>query len=272
MTTTTTSQSIANEIQASPKSGRIQIVSQVARKLLSEYGLSDWMIVIDKGPNVTRCGQCRPFLKQIGLSEHHLLEDSANDVADTILHEIAHAISPCSHHYKVWKEQYAQLLHKHLPDYAAEALRTERHCCRTFKKLLEFAERCEEQPIVPRLPSPFSGISYPWKTLQAFHADRWAGITSIRLIAETKTQYVWAADSDPQATRLVRKSTFSKKPLFRTWEEARAYLLEAETADLEEHKNSTHQGTRIFLKSVKEAIALLKDAVPNKPLALPSLF
>ena len=60
------------------------------RRLLREHGLDDWTIVADRAK--TRAGVCRFAKRQIGLSAPLTTLHSDDEVLDTILHEIAHAL------------------------------------------------------------------------------------------------------------------------------------------------------------------------------------
>lgn len=83
----------------------------VARTLLDSHGLRDWRFAWDNAKR--RAGQCRPASKTITLSRHYVrlnLETSFDDVVDTILHEIAHALAGCEHgHNDVWKRKAAEI-------------------------------------------------------------------------------------------------------------------------------------------------------------------
>lgn len=72
------------------------------RRLLREHGLDDWTIVADRAK--TRAGVCRFGKRQIGLSAPLTTLHSEDEVLDTILHEIAHAlVGPQHGHDAVWR-------------------------------------------------------------------------------------------------------------------------------------------------------------------------
>jgi predicted SprT family Zn-dependent metalloprotease len=54
-------------------------------------------------------GQCRNGQKLILLSRHLVELNGEEQVRDTILHEIAHALTPGHHHDKVWKAKAKEL-------------------------------------------------------------------------------------------------------------------------------------------------------------------
>ena len=74
----------------------------MGRRLLAEHGLGDWALVYDRAKR--RAGVCRPGLKQIGLSAPLTRLHPVEEVRDTLLHEIAHAlVGPRHGHDKVWR-------------------------------------------------------------------------------------------------------------------------------------------------------------------------
>jgi len=78
------------------------------RRLLREHGLHDWTIVPDRAK--TRAGVCRFTKRQIGLSAPLTALHSEDEVLDTILHEIAHAlVGPQHGHDAVWRAKARQI-------------------------------------------------------------------------------------------------------------------------------------------------------------------
>lgn len=77
--------------------------------ILSIHGLYDqgWRFRLDK--STRRLGQCRYRLKEIGVSAQLIRKGTDAEVKDTILHEIAHALTPGHGHDRVWKAQARQL-------------------------------------------------------------------------------------------------------------------------------------------------------------------
>jgi predicted SprT family Zn-dependent metalloprotease len=75
--------------------------ANLARRLMDEHGLSHWTFVFDRAAR--RFGSCAWTIRQITLSwKLTLLNDEAR-VRETILHEIAHALTPGDGHGKKWK-------------------------------------------------------------------------------------------------------------------------------------------------------------------------
>jgi hypothetical protein len=77
---------------------------RLGRRLLREHGLLDWTVVLDHAR--ARFGVCRPHRREIGLSRSLTELCSADEVRNTLLHEIAHALVGAEHgHDAVWRAQ-----------------------------------------------------------------------------------------------------------------------------------------------------------------------
>ena len=86
----------------------IDAARTLAERLLREHGLTSWRLVFDRAK--TRAGVCRFHQREIGLSGPLTRLHSADEVRDTILHEIAHAlVGPMHQHDAVWRAQAADL-------------------------------------------------------------------------------------------------------------------------------------------------------------------
>jgi predicted SprT family Zn-dependent metalloprotease len=73
-----------------------------ARALMTRYGLVNWSFVFDNAK--TRAGVCRETRRQIGLSRVLTELHTADEVRDTILHEVAHALVGVAHgHDATWR-------------------------------------------------------------------------------------------------------------------------------------------------------------------------
>ncbi|MGB5951125.1 MAG: SprT-like domain-containing protein, partial [Ornithinimicrobium sp.] len=59
-------------------------------RLLAEHDLDPWHLVFDNAR--TRFGICRPRRREIGLSRRLTVLSSEQEVRNTVLHEIAHAL------------------------------------------------------------------------------------------------------------------------------------------------------------------------------------
>jgi predicted SprT family Zn-dependent metalloprotease len=73
----------------------------LARSLMNQHGLADWRFGFDHARR--RFGSCRPRARLITLSRHLVFLNDEPEVRDTILHEIAHALTPGDGHGAKWK-------------------------------------------------------------------------------------------------------------------------------------------------------------------------
>ena len=75
---------------------------QLAAGLMARHGLTGWRLVFDNAK--TRAGVCRFDRKEIGLSRPLVTLYEVEQVTDTVLHEIAHALAGPRHgHDRVWR-------------------------------------------------------------------------------------------------------------------------------------------------------------------------
>src|SRR5262245_50285167 len=79
----------------------------LARELMQRYGIGDWTFRFDRARR--RFGSCCHVRKTITLSAYltHLNDDE--EVCDTILHEIAHALTPGDGHGPRWRAVCRQI-------------------------------------------------------------------------------------------------------------------------------------------------------------------
>ena len=81
---------------------RLNEVTGMARRLMEEHGLEDWTLAFVEARR--RLGDCRYRDRVIRISRAHALEGSEEQIRDTVLHEIAHAIAgPEAGHGPLWK-------------------------------------------------------------------------------------------------------------------------------------------------------------------------
>jgi len=83
-------------------------IELLANQLLTQHNLNGWKFVWDDKP-VNRLGQCRYKLKEIALSLKPATILPFEDSLDTLLHEVAHALTPGADHGKVWKDKCVEL-------------------------------------------------------------------------------------------------------------------------------------------------------------------
>ncbi|QBF47707.1 SprT-like domain-containing protein [Janibacter limosus] len=75
---------------------------RMGRALMDEHGLEDWRLVVDRAKK--RAGVCRAAERTIGLSGPLTALHSPEQVRDTVLHEIAHAlVGPRHGHGPRWQ-------------------------------------------------------------------------------------------------------------------------------------------------------------------------
>ena len=70
---------------------------------LKKWGLIEkgWKFALNRGKKMAGC--CKYRNKEISISLHHIQNNDENEVKDTILHEIAHALTPGANHGRAWK-------------------------------------------------------------------------------------------------------------------------------------------------------------------------
>lgn len=81
-------------------------ITHWARKIMDQHGLIEkgWKFAIN-GRTTRTLGTCNYETKMIQMSKKHLMEDIYEDVVDTLLHEIAHALVGVGHgHDKIWQQ------------------------------------------------------------------------------------------------------------------------------------------------------------------------
>jgi predicted SprT family Zn-dependent metalloprotease len=77
------------------------------RGLMNEHGLGDWHFAFDQAKR--RFGMCSYRNKTIYLSEPLCLANDWEQIKDTALHEIAHALCPGHGHDYTWKRMAASI-------------------------------------------------------------------------------------------------------------------------------------------------------------------
>lgn len=85
-------------------SSKLNEIAEFTREMLEKYGLEEWKLVWDTRP-YRRYGQCRYKEKEIGITPRLVLINSLEESKNTVLHEIAHALTPGHRHNHVWKEK-----------------------------------------------------------------------------------------------------------------------------------------------------------------------
>jgi predicted SprT family Zn-dependent metalloprotease len=81
--------------------------THLARELLKRHGLHDWQFAFDHARR--RFGRCDYTRRRITLSRPLTLLNGIDEVRDTILHEIAHALTPGAGHGPRWRAMCRQI-------------------------------------------------------------------------------------------------------------------------------------------------------------------
>lgn len=86
---------------------RLDEAERLARRLMAKHGLVEWSFAFDRAKR--RFGCCHHTTKTLSLSRHLTLLNGEEAVRDTILHEIAHALTPGAHHGPAWRAKCREL-------------------------------------------------------------------------------------------------------------------------------------------------------------------
>ena len=87
---------------------RLKEVAVQARELMDRHGLGEWTLRFNSAHK--KLGECRASQRLILLSRSHAVNGPSDQVTDTILHEIAHALAgPAAGHGPAWKAIAGQL-------------------------------------------------------------------------------------------------------------------------------------------------------------------
>jgi predicted SprT family Zn-dependent metalloprotease len=79
----------------------------LAIALMKQHGLADWTFRFDHARR--RFGSCRTRAKIITLSKPLAFLNDEAQVRETILHEIAHALTPDDGHGELWKQKCREI-------------------------------------------------------------------------------------------------------------------------------------------------------------------
>jgi predicted SprT family Zn-dependent metalloprotease len=80
---------------------------KLANSLIKKYGLKGWIFKFDYAKR--RFGTCNYEHKLITLSKHLTVLNEDDEVKDTLLHEIAHALTPGDNHGEKWQQACLKL-------------------------------------------------------------------------------------------------------------------------------------------------------------------
>jgi predicted SprT family Zn-dependent metalloprotease len=79
----------------------------LAESLLARHGLHGWSFAFDRARR--RLGSCQPSARRITLSAPLTVLNDEAVIRDTLLHEIAHAMTPGDGHGRAWREACRRL-------------------------------------------------------------------------------------------------------------------------------------------------------------------
>lgn len=82
---------------------------ELATKLMQQHQVNDYRLEFDGAKR--RFGYCSWQSKVISLSRHLVQLNDEATVRSTILHEIAHALTPKQHHNQIWKAKAIEIGH-----------------------------------------------------------------------------------------------------------------------------------------------------------------
>ena len=100
--------SIKRKKKAPANTGFFKDFLSLARSEMDKNNLFDWDVELDFAK--VRAGACYLKEKKLSFSRNFVKNSSEEDIKDTILHEIAHAlVGPMHGHDKVWKEMASEL-------------------------------------------------------------------------------------------------------------------------------------------------------------------
>lgn len=80
---------------------------RLARKLMDQHGLREWKIKWSRAKKTH--GMCEHWCKTLTFSEFAFAVVGEVEATDTILHEIAHALTPGHGHDHVWRAKHIEL-------------------------------------------------------------------------------------------------------------------------------------------------------------------
>lgn len=81
----------------------------IVSKLFTEHGLSDWKFVWNNRTSNRTWGICKYAPKEIHINKKYALHAPQEDVIDTIIHEVAHALTRGDGHGERWKAKCREL-------------------------------------------------------------------------------------------------------------------------------------------------------------------
>ena len=81
----------------------------IANEMLAKHSLTDWEFVWNNKTSNKTWGICKYTPKEIHLNKKYALIESEENVIDTIIHEVAHALTKGDGHGEIWKAKCREL-------------------------------------------------------------------------------------------------------------------------------------------------------------------
>lgn len=108
------------------------VASKLCREALNKHGLQEWGVRITTDINQPFLGLCVYRDKVIILNAHHIDIHPHDEVVDTILHEVGHALTPGHGHDNVWADKAREIgctntlpcSHLNLPEHVIDGIRS----------------------------------------------------------------------------------------------------------------------------------------------------
>lgn len=103
------SSSLTPSLTPSQQADEYIAIRREAKELLKKHGLTEWTFSFDRAK--TRAGVCHYRSKTIALSVYYVKSPltTREHITDTLLHELAHALTPGHTHDAIWKAKAIEL-------------------------------------------------------------------------------------------------------------------------------------------------------------------
>ena len=85
----------------------LNLLAGLASQKLYQHGLQEWTFGF--GNFGRRLGVCKYRINRIEIAEYYAANNPIEEVMDTLMHEIAHALTPGHKHNSVWRAMAVQL-------------------------------------------------------------------------------------------------------------------------------------------------------------------
>lgn len=107
---------------------KLEDAEKMVCSLMKYHGVLGWNFEwLQPRKKFNRAGQCSGSRKTISLQPYFVLSNYPMIVKRTVLHEIAHALTPGQHHNRIWKEKAVCLGHSGSRTYGKEVKKRIKH-------------------------------------------------------------------------------------------------------------------------------------------------